>query len=66
MILPLEELINFDGNVYELTVAVVKRADQLAKLKDKEVQEAKFKIVSLALRQVLTHKVQYQLEDLSA
>ncbi|MEM5947854.1 DNA-directed RNA polymerase subunit omega [Spirochaetia bacterium 38H-sp] len=63
MIIPLSELIDYKGNAYELSVAAIKRASQLASLKGKEVEEVGSKIVSLSLKQVLTKEVQFQLEE---
>ena len=37
MIFPLEQLVKFSGNVYEITVAASRRAYQLAMMKDAEI-----------------------------
>ncbi len=65
MIIPLDELIDFKGNRYELACAAIKRATQInmSKNKDEELKKAKGKLVSLALQQVITGKVKYKLED---
>ncbi|MCK4796768.1 MAG: DNA-directed RNA polymerase subunit omega [Spirochaetes bacterium] len=63
MIVPLDELIDFRGNRYELTCAAIKRAIQINLTEDEELQKNKGKIVPTALRQVLQKKVQYKLEE---
>jgi len=63
MIIPLDELIDFNGNRYELTCAAIKRAIQINLTDDEEVKKNKGKIVSTALRQVLKKKVQFKLEN---
>lgn len=63
MIFPLEELIKFKGNVYEITTAASRRAYQLSMVKDPIIEENDGKVVSLAAHQVFTHEVEYRLED---
>jgi DNA-directed RNA polymerase subunit omega len=63
MIVPLDELIDFNGNRYELTCAAIKRAIQINLTGDDELKKNKGKIVPTALRQVLTKKVQYKMEE---
>ena len=63
MIMPLEQLIEFDGNVYEITVAITRRAYHLAILKTHEVEKNNGKVVSLATRQVFSKQIQYRLVD---
>ncbi|MDR1748398.1 MAG: DNA-directed RNA polymerase subunit omega, partial [Spirochaetaceae bacterium] len=53
MIFPLEQLIEFKGNVYEITCAANRRAYQLSMVRDPEIEENDGKVVSLAARQVL-------------
>ncbi len=62
MIFPLKELIEYDGNIYEITCASTKRAFQLAKLQDKEIERQGSKVVSVGARQIFTGEVDYQLE----
>lgn len=52
MIFPLEQLVKFSGNVYEITVAASRRAYQLAMMKDAEIDRNDGKVVSLAAKQV--------------
>lgn len=60
MIMPLEELINYHANNYELAVAVTRRAFQLAVLKTPEVEKNNGKVVSLAAQQVFGKQVDYR------
>ncbi|CEM62897.1 DNA-directed RNA polymerase subunit omega [Treponema phagedenis] len=62
MIFPLKELIEFEGNIYEITVAGTRRAFQLATINDPILEENDGKVVSTAARQIFTHVIDYQLE----
>lgn len=62
MVLPLDLLTNHDGNVYELTCAVIRRAMQITVTGDEEIIENDGKVVSTALKQILTKKVEYRLD----
>mgnify|MGYP006291533429 CR=1 FL=1 len=63
MILPLDLLERYQENVYELTCASIRRAFQLTITGDEELEENEGKVVSTAIRQILTKKVQYRLEE---
>jgi DNA-directed RNA polymerase subunit omega len=63
MIIPLDELIDFKGNRYELTCAAIKRAIQINLTSDEDLEKNSKKIVPTALRQILTKKVQYKREE---
>ena len=63
MILPLDLLINHNGNVYALTCAAVRRAKQITVTGDEEISENGGKIVSTAIKQILTKKVEYRLDS---
>lgn len=63
MVMPLEQLIEYDANAYEFTVAVTHRAYQLAVIKGPEVEKFNSKVVSLATRQIFTKQVEYRLLD---
>ena len=63
MIFPLEELVEFKDNIYEITSAASRRAYQLSKLDDEEVEENDGKVVSLAARQLFTKEVEYRIEQ---
>ena len=62
MAFPIKELIEFEGNIYELTRAASKRAFQLAKIQSSPVYLDNEKVVSVAARQVFTHEVEYHEE----
>ena len=69
MIFPLEELIEYDKNMYEITAASSRRSYQLSMLHAASDDEAKpwidwndGKVVSLAARQVFTKEVEFRLE----
>jgi len=62
MIFPLEQLVEFTGNVYEITCASIRRAYQLSMVRDPIIEENDGKVVSLAAREVFTKKVEYQIE----
>ena len=63
MILPLDRLIGEDSNVYELTCASIRRAAQITLAGDDDVLENDGKVVSTALKQILTKKVEYRLDQ---
>lgn len=63
MRLPLDLLIENQGNMYEITCATIKRAVQINLAGDEELEENKGKIVPLAIKQILTNKVEYRLEE---
>jgi DNA-directed RNA polymerase subunit omega len=62
MIFPLEELIEYDGNMYEITSAASRRSYQLSMLKDPEIEDNDGKVVSLAARQVFTQEIEFRLD----
>ena len=62
MIFPLEELVKFSGNIYEITVAADRRAYQMSMVKDPSIDENDGKVVSLAARELFTSKVTYRIE----
>ncbi len=60
MIIPLEQLINYNMNSYELAVAVTRRAFHLAVLKTPEVEKNNGKVVSLSAHQIFEKQVEYR------
>jgi DNA-directed RNA polymerase subunit omega len=62
MIFPLEELIEYRKNMYEITVAASRRAYQLAMIKEPVVEEHEGKVISLAARQLFTSEIEFRLE----
>jgi DNA-directed RNA polymerase subunit omega len=63
MIFPLEELIEYDRNMSEITSAASRRSYQLSMLRDPEIEDNDGKVVSLAARQVFTQEVEFRLEE---
>jgi DNA-directed RNA polymerase subunit omega len=62
MIFPLEALIEYDGNMYEITAAACRRSYQLSMLKDPEIDDNEGKVVSLAASQIFSKQVEFRLE----
>ncbi len=62
MIIPLDRLIGYSDNTYVLTTAAIKRAAQIQMAGDEELEANRGKVVSTAIKQILTRKVQYRLE----
>jgi DNA-directed RNA polymerase subunit omega len=60
MVLPLDLLESFQGNVYQMTCAAMKRSIQINMAGDDELEANRGKIVSTALKQILTEKVKYR------
>ncbi|MDR2552960.1 MAG: DNA-directed RNA polymerase subunit omega [Treponema sp.] len=63
MIFPLEQLIGYEKNMYEITSAASRRAFQLSMLRDPEIEEHEGKVVSLAAQQVFTGEIEFRLEE---
>lgn len=63
MIFPLEELIKFKDNVYEITTAASRRAYQLSMVKDPVIEENDGKVVSLAASQLFKKQIEYRIEQ---
>jgi DNA-directed RNA polymerase subunit omega len=62
MIFPLEELIEYKENMYEITAAASRRAYQLSKLDDPDIELNDGKVVSVAARQVFTELIEFRIE----
>ncbi|MDR1287462.1 MAG: DNA-directed RNA polymerase subunit omega [Treponema sp.] len=62
MIFPLEELIEYNGNMYEITSAASRRSYQLSMIRDPEIEDNDGKVVSLAARQVFQKEVEFRLD----
>jgi DNA-directed RNA polymerase subunit K/omega len=60
MIIPLEQMINYNANSYELAVAINRRAFQLAVLKTPDVEKNNGKVVSLSAQQIFQKQVDYR------
>ena len=63
MIFPLQELIEYEENMYEITCAASRRAYQLSMLRDPEIDEHEGKVVSLAAQQVFTKEIDFRIEE---
>jgi DNA-directed RNA polymerase subunit omega len=63
MTIPLDLLIGSQGNMYEITCAAIRRAYQITVAGDEELEASQGKVVSLAVRQVLSKKVEYRIEE---
>ena len=63
MICPLEKLVKYTENIYEITVAASRRAFQLAKISDPEIDDNDGKVVSLGARQLFDREVTYRIES---
>ncbi len=62
MIFPLEELIEFKDNIYEITCASTRRAFQLVVTQDPVLEKNNDKVVSTAASQVFTGAIDYKIE----
>jgi DNA-directed RNA polymerase subunit omega len=62
-IIPLDLLISFNGNMYAETCAMIKRSYQIHLAGDEELEANRGKVVSTAIKQILTEKVRYRLES---
>jgi DNA-directed RNA polymerase subunit omega len=62
MIFPLQELIEYRKNMYEITAAASRRAYQLSMLKDEAIEQNEGKVISLAARQLFTAQIGFRLE----
>jgi DNA-directed RNA polymerase subunit omega len=63
MIIPIDELIDYKDNRYEITCAAIKRAIQINLTGDEELKKNNNKIVPLAIKQILTGKVKFKIEE---
>jgi len=62
MVMPLDMLMSFKGNIYEMTCAAMKRGVQINLIGDADLEANRGKIVSTAIKQVLQEKGQYRFE----
>ncbi|WP_028973643.1 hypothetical protein [Spirochaeta cellobiosiphila] len=61
--IPLNLLISYDQNLYELTNAMIKRSSQVALTGDEDIEKYNGKVVSTSIGQVLSKKVEFKRED---
>ena len=63
VILPIKLLLGNADNRYELSAAAMRRAHHLTIIgEDEEVEANRGKVVSTAIKQILTKKVKYEIE----
>ncbi len=60
LIIPLGTLVNNEGNMYELTNAAIHRAAQISVAGSDDLEKNKGKIVSTALEEIISKKVEYR------
>lgn len=60
---PLDKLISYNENIYELTCASIRRSRQITMAGDEDVEQENYKIVAGAMAQILEEKVKYRFED---
>lgn len=61
--IPLENLVSTDKNMYELTNAAIHRAGQISMTGSEELEAAGGKIVSQAIKEIVTEEVQYNIKQ---
>lgn len=60
LIIPLGDLVDSEGNMYELTNAAIHRADQISVAGSENLEKNRGKIVSTALEEIISKKVEYE------
>ena len=63
MIFPLEKLVEFKDNMYQITVASSRRAYQMSMINDSSIDENDGKVVSLAAKQLFNKEVEFRIEN---
>ena len=61
--IPLGNLVSTDKNMYELTNAAIHRAKQISMTGSEELETVGGKIVSLAIKEIVTEEVQYNIKQ---
>ena len=61
--IPLENLVSTEKNMYELTNAAIHRAKQISMTGSDELESTGGKIVSLAIKEIVTEEVQYNIKQ---
>lgn len=59
-VIPMDELVNCDKNMYELTNAAIHRAEQISMTESDINEEEEGKIVSKAIGEIVTEEVKYE------
>ena len=68
MIFPLEQLVEFNSNIYEITVAASRRAYQMAKINDPEIEANSDKIIEsrvITVRELVVGTEEADITDLT-
>jgi DNA-directed RNA polymerase subunit omega len=63
MTFPLEQLVKYTDNIYEITVAANRRAYQMSMVKDPEIEKNDGKVVSIAASQLFNQQVTFHIEN---
>ena len=63
MAINLDKIVNFEGNIYEVTNAVIRRSKQITEIGDDDLALHGGKVVSTSLYQIFSGKIEYQLEE---
>ncbi len=61
--IPLDDLVSTDKNMYELTNAAIHRAGQISMAGSEDLDSSGGKIVSLAIKEIVTEEVQYDMKQ---
>lgn len=61
--IPLGDLVSTDKNMYELTNAAIHRAGQISMAGSDDLETSGGKIVSLAIKEIVTEEVQYNIKQ---
>lgn len=57
----LDKIVDFNGNTYGITNAIIKRAKQITEIGDEDLLRHNGKVVSTSIEQVYTKKISYHL-----
>ncbi len=63
LIIPLGNLVDSEGNMYELTNAAIHRAAQISEVGCEDLEKNRGKIVSTALEEIISKKVEYEYKN---
>ncbi|MBI9105895.1 MAG: DNA-directed RNA polymerase subunit omega [Spirochaetales bacterium] len=63
MVIPLNKIVDLQDDVYACTCAIIKRAQQVTVAGDEEVDKNNGKVVTVAIDQILSAKVEYEIEE---
>ena len=63
IVVPIGDLISVERNMYELTNAAIHRAHQISIAGSDELEKKGGKVVSLAIKEIVTGDVNYQIKQ---